>query len=68
MGGTREDGCDKVPTIGGVAEVVWVRLPEFMGGYDVMLVVHEIVDETNELGLLVATVGKVNEPTIETVD
>jgi hypothetical protein len=47
--------------------MVWVRLPKLVSSYDVMLVVHKIVDETNELRFLVATVGEVNESTIEAV-
>jgi hypothetical protein len=47
--------------------MVWVGLPKLVSSYDVMLMVHKIVDELNELGFLVATVGEVNKPTIETV-
>jgi hypothetical protein len=42
-------------------------LPKLVSSYDVMLVVHKIVDKMNELRFLVATVGEMNKSTIETV-
>jgi hypothetical protein len=47
--------------------VMWVGLTKFMGGEYVMLVVHEIMDEADELGFPMATVGEMNEPTVEAV-
>jgi hypothetical protein len=67
MGGTREDCRNEIPAIRDVAKMVWVSLPELMSSDDIVLVIHEVMDEADELGFLVASVGEVDGSSVETV-
>jgi hypothetical protein len=44
-----------------------VRLPKFMSGYDVVLVVCKIMNETDKLRFLVTSVGEMDGSPIKTV-